>query len=109
MKVDRDDRQLLGEIGIARDDGAGEDTRIGGQIMMVLARRRLAIAGHVGLEKLALRVGVALQRVELNLLLARLAGLRLQLVEFMRQVSLAATGDVGRILEALRAPCAPLA
>ena len=93
-----DDRHDLREIGLGRHDGAREDARVDRQIVAVLARRRLAVAGQVGFQQVragpfasrssasqfdllfagARRCG--LQRVEVGdeLILAELRGLRLR-------------------------------
>ena len=101
-----DDRHDLREIGLGRRDGAGEDARIGRQIAAVLARRCLAVARQVGFQQLALGGRLALQRAQLDLVVAGARRRRLRRVEVGDQLLLA---DTARSAPASPGPSAPSA
>ena len=78
---DQDDRHLLREIRDVRHHGARDDAGVGGGRRDAVARGRLAIFGEIGFEQIALRLGLALQRAQLHVLVAGRGGLPLELVE----------------------------
>ena len=67
----------------------------------VVARAGVAIAGEIGFQQIALGLGLALERPELDLGLAQAGGLRLHFVEAAAQRGLPGAGDLGLVLQAL--------
>ena len=78
---DQDDRHLLREIRDVRHHGARDDAGVGGSRRDAVARGRLAVFGEIGFEQVALRLGLALERAQLHVLIAGRGGLALELVE----------------------------
>src|SRR3990172_10290015 len=67
----------------------------------IVARARIAIAGKIGFEEIALRLGLALEGPQLDLSLAQARSLRLHIVEAAAERCLPGAGDLGLVLEAL--------
>ena len=78
---DQHDRHLLREERDVRHHRARDDARVGGRRRDAVARGRLAVFGEIGFEQIALRLGLALQRAQLHVLVAGRGGLALELVE----------------------------
>ena len=93
----------LREIGLRRHGGAGEDAGVRRQIVAVAARRRLAVAGEIGFQQLALRGGLALQRAQLDFLFAGARRLRPSACSGRRQA--ASRAAARRLGLRARAPC----
>ena len=69
-----------------------------------VARGRLAILGEIGFEQVALRLGFALQRAQLHVLLVGRRRLPLELVETARSCSTRAPAMLRVVLERTREP-----
>ncbi len=101
------DRHHLGEVGLGGRRRALEDARVDRRIVALVARGGLAVAGHVGFEQLALGRRFALQRPELDLLLAGTRRLGLQMVEIGDQLVLAHCAPSSPRFRARPAPSPP--
>ena len=81
---DQHDRHLLREKRDVRHHRPRDDARVGGRRRDAVARGRLAVLGEIGFEQIALRLGLALERAQLHVLVAGRGGLALELIERWR-------------------------
>jgi hypothetical protein len=104
--ADQHDRQLLREERDVRHHGARDDAGVGGGRGDAVARGRLAVLGEIGFEQIALRLGLALERAQLHVLVAGRGGLPLELVERTGERLEAGARDPGVVFQRARHPLA---
>ena len=96
---------FLGQDGVFDTAGGRDDAGIRRGRADAVARGRLAVLGQIGLQQIALRLGIALERAQLHVLLVGRRGLPLELVETRTlSPSTLALRELGVVLERARQP-----
>ena len=96
---------FFGQDGVLETDRARDDARIRRRRADAVACGRLAILGEIGFEQIALRLGIALERAQLHVLLVGRGRLPLELIETgAERRRPCALGELGVVLERARQP-----
>ena len=101
-RCDQHDRHLLREERRVRHHGARDGASVARGRTEAVARCRLAILGEIGLEQITLRLGLALERAQLDVLSVGRCRLHLELVERALQEFDACARDARIVLERTR-------